>query len=163
MKEDIKRDNESLEMRLPIMEPKVDANMTDNIGTNLKNLNREMYAIMETKARIAKELEKLLKEQSSRQLLSNIKNNDIRECESIPLSLEEELSSLTLDEDKNTIECDKMTLVLEEELKNPTFVEKNELVIDEEPLLKEKQVEKQHLDLIMENVLVGVEDFNFPI
>ena len=163
MKEDIKRDNESLEMRLPIMEPKVDANMTDNIGTNLKNLNREMYAIMERKARIAKELEKLLKEQSSRQLLSNIKNNDIRECESIPLSLEEELSSLTLDEDKNTIECDKMTLVLEEELKNPTFVEKNELVIDEEPLLKEKQVEKQHLELIMENVLVGVEDFNFPI
>ena len=40
---------------------------------------------------------------------------------------------------------------------------KNELAIDEDPLLKEKQVEKQHLELIIENVLVGVEDFNFPI
>ena len=61
------------------------------------------------------------------------------------------------------MECGKITLVLEEELKNPTLVEKKEFSIDEEPLLKEKQVEKQHPELIMENVLVGVEDFSFPI
>ena len=61
------------------------------------------------------------------------------------------------------MECDKMPLVLEGELQNPTFVEKNELAIDEERLLEEKQVEKQHPELIMENVLVGLEDFYFPI
>ena len=66
-------------------------------------------------------------------------------------------------EDKNTIECDKMPLVLEGELQDPTFVENNELVIDEELLLEEKQVEKQHPEIIMENVLVGFEDFYFPI
>ena len=68
-----------------------------------------------------------------------------------------------MDEDKNTIECEKMPLVLEGELQDPTIVENNELVIDEEPLLEEKQVEKQHLELIMENVLVRVKDFYFPI
>ena len=51
LKEKTKRDNEALEMRLPIMEPKVDATMIDNIGTNLKILNIEMYAIMERTAR----------------------------------------------------------------------------------------------------------------
>ena len=79
------------------------------------------------------------------------------------MSLEEELSSPTLDEDKNTIECNKMPLVLKGELQDPTFVEKNELAIDEELLLKEKQVETQHPKLIMENVLVRVENSNFPI
>ena len=43
------------------------------------------------------------------------------------------------------------------------FVEKNELAIDEEPLLTEKQFEKKHPEIIMKNVLVGVEDSNFPI
>ena len=43
------------------------------------------------------------------------------------------------------------------------MVEKNELAIDEEPLLKEKQVEKKHSELIVENVLVEVKDFHFPI
>ena len=56
-----------------------------------------------------------------------------------------------------------MSLVLEGVLQDPLFVEKNELPIDEEPSLKEKQVEKQHPEPIMENVLVGVEDFYFPI
>ena len=49
-------------MWLPIMEPRVDANLIANIGTNLQTLNREMYAIMERTIRQAKELEKLLKE-----------------------------------------------------------------------------------------------------
>ena len=58
---------------------------------------------------------------------------------------------------------DKMSLILEEELQDPTLVEKNEVDIDEELLLKVKQVEKKHPELIVENVLVGVEDFHFPI
>ena len=51
------------------------------------------------------------------------------------------------------MECDKLPLVLEGELQEPTLAEKNVLAIDKEWLLEEKQ----------ENVLVGVEDFYFPI
>ena len=141
----------------------MDANMIADMGTISKNLNREMYAIMERTTRQAEELEKVIKEQSSRQSLSDIKNDDIRESESISLSLEDEFSNSTLDENKDIMECDKMPLVLEGELKKPTLVEKNELAIDEERLLEEKQVEKQHHKLIMDNVLVGVEDFYFPV
>ena len=79
------------------------------------------------------------------------------------MSLEDELSSSTLDEDKDIIESDKMPLVLEGELQVPSLVEKNDLVIAEDLLLEEKNVEKQHPQLIIENVLVGVEDFYFPI
>ena len=79
------------------------------------------------------------------------------------LSIEKETLSPTLDEDKNIMECDKMPFVLEEELQDPTLVENNELSIDEELLLKEKQVEKKHPELIVENVLVEVEEVNFPI
>ena len=79
----------------------MDANMIATIGTNSKNLNREMYAIMERTTIQAEELEKLQKEQSSRQLSSDTKNDVILESESISLSLVEELSSTTLDEDKN--------------------------------------------------------------
>ena len=62
-----------------------------------------------------------------------------------------------------TLDCHKMPMILEGEFQVSSLVENNDLVIDEEPLLEEKQVEKQHLKLIMENVLIGVEDFNFPI
>ena len=136
--------------------------MIANIDTNSKNFNREMYAIMERVETQADELEKLLKEESPRKLPSDIKNDDIWESENVTLRLEDESLSLTLDEDKDIMECNKITLVLEEELQNPTLVEKNELAIDEELLLKEKQVEKQHPELIMENVLVGVEYLSFP-
>ena len=61
------------------------------------------------------------------------------------------------------MECDKISLVLEGELQYPTLVEKNEFVSDEEPSLKEKQVEKEHPNLVVENVLVGVEDFHYLI
>ena len=162
LKEESKRDNEALEMRFPIMETKIEANMIADMGTNLKNINREMYVIMERTARQADELEKLEKEQASRHLPRNTKNDDIRESESIPLSLEDEFSNPTLDEDKITMKYDKISLILEGELLVPTFVKKQELDIDEEPSLKEKQVEKQHPELIIENVLVGVEDFYFP-
>ena len=57
----------------------------------------------------------------------------------------------------------KMPLVLKGEFQDPSLVEKNDLAIAEESLLKEKQVEKKHLKLIVENVLVEVEDFKFPI
>ena len=163
LKEDIKRDNEALQMRFPIMETEMEATMIADMGTNAKDLNREMYAIMERKARQIEELEKLQNERSSRHLPSDTKNSDIQENENITLSLEDESSSSALDEDKHIMECDKTTLVLEEELKNPTLVEKNELAIGEEPPLKEKQVEKQHPKLTMENALIGVEDFYFPI
>ena len=116
--------------------------MIANIDTNSKNFNREMYVIMERVSTQADELEKLLKEQSPRKLPSDIKNDDICESENVTLSLEDESSSPTLDEDKDIMECDKITLVLEEELQNLTLVEKNELAIEEESLLKEKPVEK---------------------
>ena len=75
LKEEIKRDNEALQMRLPIMETKIDTNMIADMGTNSKNLNREMYAIMERMARQVEKLEKVIKEQSLRQLSNDIKNN----------------------------------------------------------------------------------------
>ena len=68
-----------------------------------------------------------------------------------------------MDEDKNIIEYEKMPFVLKGELQVPSLVEKNELAIDEELSLKEKQVEKKHPELIVENVLDEVEDFHFPI
>ena len=95
--------------------------------------------------------------------MSDIKNYDIRESESIFLSFEDELSSSTLDEDKITMKFDKMSLILEGEFPDPTLVEKTELAIDEELSFKDKQIEKKHLELIIENVLVRVEDFYFPI
>ena len=78
LKEEIKRDNKALEMKLPIIESKMDANMIADMGTNSKNLNKEMYAIMERMVIQAQELEKVIKEQSSRNLLSDITNDDIR-------------------------------------------------------------------------------------
>ena len=44
-----------------------------------------------------------------------------------------------------------------------SLVEKNELAIEEELLLKEKQIETKHPELIVENILVEVENFYFPI
>ena len=95
------------------METKMDAKMIGDMETNYTNLSREMWAIMDTLAIQAEELAKVIKEQSSRKLSSNLKSDDLRECESINLSLEDELSSLTLDEDKDIMECDKMSLTLE--------------------------------------------------
>ena len=43
------------------------------------------------------------------------------------------------------------------------MVENNELAIEEEPVLKTMQVEEQHLRIKIENVLIGVDQFNFPI
>ena len=111
----------------------MDANMIAAMGTNSKNINREMYAIMERSTIQAEELEKLQKEQSSRQLSSDTKNDTMWESESISLSLEEEISSPTLDDDKSIIGCEKLPLVLKGELQDPSLVEKNDLAIAEEP------------------------------
>ena len=100
LKEEIKRDNKALQIQLPIMETLMGVNMIADMGTISKNLNIKMYAIMERMARQAEELEKVIKEQSSRQFLSDIKNDDIRESESLSLSLEDEFSNLALDENK---------------------------------------------------------------
>ena len=61
------------------------------------------------------------------------------------------------------MECDKMSLILEGEFQVPSLVENNELAIEVEPVLKMMQVEEQHPWMKIENVLAGVEDFNFPI
>ena len=118
----------------------MDANMIADMVTNSKNLCRGMHTIMERTKIQVEELANILKEQYSRQLPRNIKNDDIRKSESITLSLEDEISSLPLDEDKDISECDKMPLVLKEELHDPTLVENNELAIEEELSLQEKQV-----------------------
>ena len=109
-----------------------------------------MYAILERKTIQAAELTKVEKEQSSRQLPNNTKNDYIRENESITLSLEDELSNPTLDEDEITMEYDKMSLILKGGLHDPTLVETNELAIEEELSLQEKQVKKEHPELIVE-------------
>ena len=79
------------------------------------------------------------------------------------MSLEDELSSLTLDEDKDISDCDKTPLFLEGEFQVPSLVEKNELAMEEEPSMKEMQVQKKYPVLLDENVSVEVEDFNFSI
>ena len=156
LNEKIKKDKDALEIQWPNMETKMDANMIANNGISCININKEMCSIMDRIAIQAEELEKVLKEQSSRKLPSDIKNDDIRECENVTLSLEDELLSPTL-------ECDIVPLILEVEFQVSSLVENNALSSEEEPVLKEMQIEKKHPDLLVENVLVGVEDFNFPI
>ena len=78
------------------------------------------------------------------------------------MRLQDEFSSSSLDENKITIKYDKMSLILEGESQVPSLVEKNDLAIVKEPSLKEKQVEKKHPKLIVENVLVEVERLSFP-
>ena len=62
LKEKIKKDKDAQQMRLPIMEPMMDANMIVDMVTNSTNLSREMYAITER----TEELVKVIKEQSLR-------------------------------------------------------------------------------------------------
>ena len=61
------------------------------------------------------------------------------------------------------MECDEVPLILEEEFQDLSLIKKNELAIEEDPSLKNMQVEKKHPEIIIENVLVEVEDLNFPI
>ena len=63
---------------------------------------------------------------------------------------------------KENVTC---ALIFEEEIQDPTLVEekKNELANKEELLVEKRQVEEQHPRTIIENVLVGIDKFNFPI
>ena len=56
-------------------------------------------------------------------------------------------------------------MIFEEEFQDPTLVEekKNEFVIEEEQLLEKMQVEEQQSRITIKNVLVGINNFNFPI
>ena len=58
-----------------------------------------------------------------------------------------------------------MPLSFEEEIQDPTLVEEknNELANEEELLVEERQVEEQHPRITIENVLIGIDKFNFPI
>ena len=53
----------------------------------------------------------------------------------------------------------------EEEIQDPTLVEEttNELANKEEILEEKRQVKEQHPQKTIENVLVGIDKFNFPI
>ena len=58
-----------------------------------------------------------------------------------------------------------MPTSFKEEIQEPTLVEekKNELANEEELLVEKRQVEEHHLRTTIENVLVGIDKFNFPI
>ena len=86
------------------------------------------------------QLNHALEEQYSRTLPSDIKDEDIRECNFVPLSFEKEIQEPTLFEEK-----------------------KNELANEEELLVEERQLEEQHLWKTIENVFTGIDTFNFPI
>ena len=81
-----------------------------------------------------------LEEQHFRTLPSDIKDEDIRECNFVPLSFKEEIQEPTLVEEK-----------------------KNELPNEEELLVEKRQVEEHHSQTMIENVLVWIDKFNFPI
>ena len=81
-----------------------------------------------------------LEEQHFRTLTSDIKDEDKRECNFVPLSFKEEIQKLTLIEEKN-----------------------DELANEEELLMKKRLVEGQNPRKTIKNVLVGTDKFNFPI
>ena len=138
------------------MKTKMEANMIANIRINCININKEMYDIMDRIEIQDEELEKVLKELSSRQLPGDIKNDDIWECENVTLSLEDELSS-------STLECDKVPLILEGEFQVLSLVENNALASEEEPILKEMQVDKKHPTFLVQNVLVRLKTSIFAL
>ena len=81
-----------------------------------------------------------LEEQYSRPLPSDMKDEDKRECNFVPLSFKEEIQESTLVEEK-----------------------KNELANEEEQLVEKRQVEEHHPRTTFENILFGIDKFNFPI
>ena len=81
-----------------------------------------------------------LEEQHFRTILSDIKDEDIRECNFVPLSFKEEIQEPTLFDEK-----------------------KSELANEEKPSVEKRQVEEHHPRTTTEYVLVGIDKFNFPI
>ena len=54
-------------------------------------------------------------------------------------------------------------MILRGEFQVPSLVENNDLISEEGSVLRMIQVEKQHRWMRIQNIFVGVEDFNFPI
>ena len=101
----------------------------DNVNATFQNLESQIGL-----------LALAIKQQSSRPIPSINEDDDIWECDLVPLSFDEKISSPVLVEKKD-----------------------NELVIKEESLLEEMQVKGKNTRTIVENVLVGVENFIFSI
>ena len=120
LKYEIKKDNEALERQLSNIEPnmeanketKLDAKIMEDMNTNLTNLGREMGGMLDKIALHVEEITRAIKEQSSRQLLSNLKNDHCRESENATLSLEDELLNPTLKEDKDILDRETIPLML---------------------------------------------------
>ena len=171
LKYEIKKDNVALKRRLSNIEPnmeanmetKLDAKMMEDMNTNLKNLGREMGGMLDKIALQVEEITKAIKEQSSSQLSSNLKNDYIKGSKNSTLSLEDELLNLALKEDKNILDRDTIPLMLEQEFQVPSLDMKNELAKDEKLPWEERQVEEQHLWITIDDVLVGIDKFNFPV
>ena len=66
---------------------------------------------------------------------------------------------------KDKIECNNMLLRLKEENLNPAVVEekKNEYANEVELIMEKRKSEEQHHQIKLQNVLVGIDKFNFPI
>ena len=79
------------------------------------------------------------------------------------MSLEDELLNPTLKEDKDILDRDTIPLMLEQEFQVPSLVMKNELAKEEKLPWEERQVGEQHPWKTIENVLVGIDKFNFPV
>ena len=79
------------------------------------------------------------------------------------MSLEDELLNSELKEDKDILDRDTITLMLEQEFHVPSLVMKNELAKEENLPWEERKVEEQHSWKQIDNVLVGIDKFNFPI
>ena len=171
LKYEIKKDSEALERRLSNIEPnmeanretKLDAKMMEDMNTNLTNLGREMGGMLDKIALHVEEITRAIKEKSSTQLPRNLKNDYTRESENATLSLEYELLNPTLKEDKDILDRDTLPLMLEQEFQVPSLVIKNELAKEEKLPWEERQVEEKHPWKTIDNVLVGIDKFNFPI
>ena len=81
-----------------------------------------------------------LEEKYLRTLPSDIKEEEKRECNFVPMSFKEEIQESTLVKEK-----------------------KNELDNEEELSMEKRQVEEHYPRTTTENVLVGIDKFNFPI
>ena len=79
------------------------------------------------------------------------------------MSLEDELLNSTLKEDKDILDRDTIPLMFEQEFQVPSLVMKNELAKEEKLPWEERKVEEQHPWKIIDNVLVGIDKFNFLV
>ena len=71
--------------------------------------------------------------------------------------------NLALKEDKDILDRDTIPLMLEQEFQIPSLVMKNELAKEEKLPWEERQVEEQHMWKTIDNVLVVIDKFNFPV